>query len=80
MTTLTGLPVSSSIPPALPANASGMSSRDGGNPRRIATTTAIGSSAATVPLRPISAVSPAASSMVRISSSRVLSPVLLARV
>ena len=76
MTTLTGLPVSSSSPPALPANARGMRSRDGGSDRRIAITTVIGSSAATVPLRPMRAVSPALSSMVSSSRRPTPSPAL----
>ena len=64
MTTLTGLPVSSSNPPALPANANGISSREGCSERRIAITIVIGSRAATAPFSPISAVSPAESSIV----------------
>ena len=70
MTTLTGLPVRTSRPPALPANANGMSRRDGGNERRSAMTTVIGSKAATLPLSPIRAVSPALSS-INNSRSRV---------
>ena len=70
MTTLTGLPVSSSSPPALPANASGIRSRDGGRARRRAITTTMGMRAAAVPFRPMSAVSTAASIMTRTSSFR----------
>lgn len=40
--TLTGVPVGSSNDPALPANASGMSSRDGGMSMRSASATATG--------------------------------------
>ena len=79
MTTFTGLPVSRSKPPALPANASGMSRRDGGNERRNAMTTTIGSSAATDPLRPISDVSPAPSSIVSSSSRLPPDPARLTR-
>ena len=64
ITTLTGLPVSSSRDPALPANASGISSREGCRERRMAITIVIGRSAATAPLSPMSAVRPAESSIV----------------
>ncbi len=70
MMTLTGVPVSVSIEPAWAANASGSSNCDGGRPMRTATTTAIGSSAATAPFTLISAVSPATSSITS-SSTRV---------
>ena len=72
--TFTGLPVSSSSDPALAANTIGISSRDGFSCCRTATITAIGSSAATAPVRLIIAVRPAASSMVNTSSRRLLSP------
>ncbi len=72
--TFTGLPVSSSSDAALPANASGISSLDGGMARWAATTSSIGSSAATEPLRLISAVTPATSSITRTSSRRLLPP------
>ncbi len=64
ITTLTGLPVSSSRDPALPAKASGINSREGWRDRRMAITMVIGSRAATAPLSPISAVRPAESSIV----------------
>ena len=70
ITTLTGDPVSSSSPPALPANASGMSSRDGATERRRATTITIGKSAATEPLSPMKAVSTALMAITRNSSGR----------
>ena len=72
--TFTGLPVSSSSEPALPANASGMRSLDGAMPRCTAITTSIGSSAATDPLRLIRAVSTATSSITSSRSLRVLPP------
>ena len=55
--TFTGLLISISSPPALPANATGMSSCDGGVPIRWPSSTTSGSSAATAPLRVISDVS-----------------------
>jgi hypothetical protein len=54
--TLTGLPVSMRSDPALPANASGMSICEGGSWIRVASTMTSGRSAATEPLRVISAV------------------------
>ncbi len=47
---LTGVPVRASSEPAWAANASGISRLDGERDSRTATTTAIGSSAATAPL------------------------------
>ena len=55
--TFTGLLISISSPPALPANATGMSSCDGGVPIRWPSSTTSGSSAATAPLRVIRDVS-----------------------
>ncbi len=63
--TLIGEPISSSSDPACPAYASGMTSREGGRPVRVASRTTSGSSAATAPVTVISEVSPAASSMAR---------------
>ncbi len=54
--TLTGLLISSSNPPQLPAKATGMSSCDGDRPVRWATRTTSGSNAATAPLRVINEV------------------------
>lgn len=72
--TFTGLPISTSSEPALPAYTVGISSRDGGCRVRIASTTTSGSSAATDPLRLISAVSAAHSSISATSSRAVPSP------
>ena len=75
ITTFTGLPVSRSRPPAPPAKANGMSSRDGGNDRRMAITTTMGTNVATEPFKPIKAVRTAASSMVSSRSLRIPDPV-----
>ena len=74
MITFTGLPVSRISDPALAAKANGISSWEGRRRWRTATTTTIGSRAATAPLMLISAVSPAAISMVNSISRRLLSP------
>ena len=66
--------VSASSDPAWAANTSGMSSCDGGRPRRTAMTTTTGSSAATAPLTLISAVSRATSSIVSTSRRVRLCP------
>jgi hypothetical protein len=66
--TLTGLPVSMSSEPACAANASGSRSCEGGRVVRSATTTTIGSNAATAPFGVISAVSTAPISITTTSS------------
>ncbi len=68
--------MSSSNPPALPAKASGISIREVGRPTLLASTTAIGSSAATAPFSPIVAVRIATSSMVSNSARVALPPAL----
>ena len=72
--TLTGVPVRVSIDPACAPNASGSSSCEVGRPRRIASMTTIGISAATEPLTLISAVSAATSSIISTTSRVLLSP------
>ena len=62
ISTFTGVPESSSSEPACAAKASGMSSCDGGCRMRSASTTTIGTSAATAPFTLMSAVSTATSS------------------
>ena len=71
---LTGLPVSTSSEPALPANTIGMSIREAGWAVRRATTTTIGRRAATAPLRLMSAVSTAQRPITATSSRKELSP------
>lgn len=67
---LTGVPVRASIDPACAEKASGISIRDGAIPARAATTTTIGSSAATAPLTLMSAVSTATRTPMTTSSDR----------
>ena len=62
MSTLTGEPVNTSSAPACAENAIGIKSFDGARPSRSATSTVIGSSAATAPLGVRIADKPAASS------------------
>src|SRR3954454_23916837 len=72
--TLTGVPVSASSEPAWPANTMGIKSCDGGRLSRTAITTTTGSRAATEPLRLMSAVRIAISSIIRTSRRVRLSP------
>ena len=72
--TFTGVPVRASSEPAWPAKTIGIRSCEGGRARRTAITTTTGRSAATEPLRLMSAVSTAIRSMVSTKSRVWLSP------
>ena len=75
MIAFTGEPVSASSDPALAANASGMSSCDGGWPSLTASTTTTGRSAGTEALMLMAAARRATSPMTRMSSCARLLPV-----
>ena len=72
--TFTGVPVSANIEPAWAAKARGIRSCDGDSFSRTASTTTIGTSAATAPLTLMSAVSAATRSIVKTTRRRRLAP------